>query len=93
MRKRNAAQDQGSRFQLVDDQCRLGLCGDGRGCWCSTSDRLSLTEISIQRSPSPKYLLGVHASVLEVARMMLAEMLGCFTGAVLVWAVNYPTGR
>lgn len=37
-----------------------------------------------------KYLLGVHASVLEVARMMLAEMLGCFTGAVLVWAAYYP---
>lgn len=37
-----------------------------------------------------KYLLGVHASELEVARMMLAEMLGCFTGAVLVWAAYYP---
>ena len=37
-----------------------------------------------------KYLLGVHTDELKVARMMLAELLGCFMGAVLVWAAYYP---
>ena len=37
-----------------------------------------------------KYLLGVHTNELKVARMMLAELLGCFMGAVLVWAAYYP---
>ncbi|MDL2192011.1 aquaporin [Cobetia sp. LC6] len=40
-----------------------------------------------------KYLLGVHTDELKVARMMLAELLGCFMGAVLVWAAYYPHGR
>ncbi|AOM00806.1 aquaporin family protein [Cobetia marina] len=37
-----------------------------------------------------KYLLGVHATLIDVARHVIAQMLGCFAGAVMVWLAYLP---
>ncbi len=37
-----------------------------------------------------KYCLGIYSEVIYIIPVMIAQVLGCFVGAVLVWLTYYP---